>query len=62
MRDETRINSAGEEYTVQVKAEIPNWLIGLTLAVSRSANNSFTIDYGKGDTLEGSQLKSSKSI
>ncbi|WP_235364378.1 AAA family ATPase [Rickettsia felis] len=56
MRDETRINSAGEEYTVQVKEEIPNWLIGLTLAVSRRANNSFAIDYGKGGTLEGSQL------
>jgi ATP-dependent exoDNAse (exonuclease V) alpha subunit len=56
MRDETRINSAGEEYTVQVKEEIPNWLIGLTLAVSRRVNNSFAIDYGKGGTLEGNQL------
>ncbi|GAA5253108.1 hypothetical protein [Candidatus Rickettsia kedanie] len=56
MRDETRINSAGGEYTVQVKEEIPNWLIGLTLAVSRRANNSFAIDYRSDGTLEGSQL------
>lgn len=56
MRDETRINSAGDEYTVQVKEEIPNWLIGLTLAVSRRANNSFAIDYRSDGTLEGSQL------
>ncbi|MFP3011437.1 MAG: MobA/MobL family protein [Rickettsia sp.] len=56
MRDETRINSVGEEYTVKVKEEIPNWLIGLTLAVSRRANNSFAIDYRSDGTLEGSQL------
>ncbi|WP_134820390.1 MobA/MobL family protein [Rickettsia conorii] len=56
MRDETRINSAGKEYTVQVKEEIPNWLIGLTLAVSRRANNSFAIDYGKGGTLDGNKV------
>jgi ATP-dependent exoDNAse (exonuclease V) alpha subunit len=55
MRDETRINSAGEDYTVQVKEEIPNWLIGLTLAVSRRANNSFAIDYKSDGTLDGNQ-------
>ncbi|AFC71710.1 MobA/MobL family protein [Rickettsia australis] len=56
MRDETRINSAGEEYTVKVKEEIPNWLIGLTLAVSRRANNSFAIDYKSDRLLDGNQI------
>ncbi|MGX6960792.1 MAG: MobA/MobL family protein [Rickettsia endosymbiont of Pentastiridius leporinus] len=56
MRDETRINSAGEEYTIKVKEEIPNWLIGLTLAVSRRANNSFAIDYRSNGSLDGNQL------
>ncbi|KJV98588.1 hypothetical protein [Rickettsia amblyommatis] len=56
MLNETRINSAGEEYKVKVKEEIPNWLIGLTLAVSRRANNSFAIDYKSGGLLDGNQL------
>ncbi len=56
MRNETRINSAGEEYTVKVKEEIPNWLIDLTLAVSRRANNSFAIDYKSDGVLDGNQL------
>jgi ATP-dependent exoDNAse (exonuclease V) alpha subunit len=52
----TRTNAEGKPYETHVPIEIPNWLIGLTLAVSRRANNSFAIDYRSNGTLDGNQL------
>ncbi|KDO02208.1 MobA/MobL family protein [Rickettsia tamurae] len=52
----TITNEDGSSYEKHVPKEIPNWLIGLTLAVSRRANNSFAIDYRSNGTLDGNQL------
>jgi ATP-dependent exoDNAse (exonuclease V) alpha subunit len=52
---ETVTNEDGSSYEKRVQNEIPNWLIGLTLAVSRRANNSFAIDYRSDGSLDGNQ-------
>ena len=56
MLPETKTNADGTSYETHVPKEIPNWLIGLTLAVSRRANNSFAVDYKSNGTLDGNQL------
>ncbi|KJW03321.1 conjugative transfer TraA domain protein [Rickettsia endosymbiont of Ixodes pacificus] len=56
MLPETITNEDGSSYEKHVPKEIPNWLIGLTLAVNRRANNSFAIDYRSGGTLDGNQV------
>lgn len=55
MLPETVTNEDGSSYEKHMQHEIPNWLIGLILAVSRRANNSFAIDYGSSGALDGNQ-------
>ncbi|MFV9890614.1 MAG: MobA/MobL family protein [Rickettsia conorii subsp. raoultii] len=55
MLPETVTNEDGSSYAKHMQHEIPNWLIGLILAVSRRANNSFAIDYRGDGTLDGNQ-------
>lgn len=56
VRNQFKINSFTESSKLETPQEVPNWLIGLTLAVSRRANNSFAIDYLSNGTLDGNQL------
>ncbi|MFU7501460.1 MAG: AAA family ATPase [Candidatus Tisiphia sp.] len=55
MLPETITNEDGSSYKKHVPKEVPNWLIGLTLAVSRRANNSFAIDDSSDGVLDGNQ-------
>ncbi|MFP3012227.1 MAG: MobA/MobL family protein, partial [Rickettsia sp.] len=56
VRNQFKINSFTESSKLETPQEVPNWLIGLTLAVSRRANNSFAIDYRSSGVLDGNQL------
>ncbi|WP_103897030.1 MobA/MobL family protein [Rickettsia fournieri] len=55
MLPQTIKNEDGTTYQKHIPKEVPNWLIGLTLAVSRRANNSFAIDYRSDGVLDGNQ-------
>ncbi|MCX4084207.1 DUF6371 domain-containing protein [Rickettsia hoogstraalii] len=55
MLPQTIKNEDGTTYQKHIPKEVPNWLIGLTLAVSRRANNSFAIDYRSDGALDGNQ-------
>ncbi|MFP3013127.1 MAG: MobA/MobL family protein, partial [Rickettsia sp.] len=56
VKNQFKINSFTESSKLDTSQEVPNWLIGLMLAVSRRANNSFAIDYRSSGVLDGNQL------
>ena len=56
VRNQFRINSFTASSKLDTPQEVPNWLIGLTLAVNRRANISLATDYLSNGTLDGNQL------